>query len=190
MDKLFKREKPETPLEVTLKGMAAGLAGTAVLTVFRDQAPKVLEALGMQAQQEPGDTKSRQGAKQAKGEDTPQDEDPPSKLAEKISEDIFEKPISEGGKLVVGQAIHWAYGAGWGALYGIVQSSLRMPHWLHGTLLGGLVGLIAATVVPSMNIMPPPAEMPPPQRAIGMVMPMLFGWTTALFFRLFSRSQS
>jgi putative membrane protein len=189
MDKLFKKEKPESPLEVTLKGMAAGLAGTAVLTVFRDQAPKVLEALGMQAQQEPGDTKSRQGAKQAKGEDTPQDEDPPSKLAEKISEGVFEEPLGETEKRVAGQAIHWAYGAGWGALYGIVQGSIRMPHWLHGTLLGGLVGLIAATVVPGMKLMPPPDELPPPQRAMGMAMPMLFGWTTAFFFRLFSRSQ-
>jgi hypothetical protein len=190
MDKLFKSEKPETPLIVALKGAAAGLVGTAVLTLFRDQAPKVLEAFGMEAQQEPGDTKSGQGPKQAQGEDTPQDEDPPSKLAEKISEEVFEKPIGEREKRVAGQMLHWTYGAGWGALYGIVQSSLRMPHWLHGTLLGGLVGLIAATVVPSMNIMPTPAEMPPPQRAIGMAMPMLFGWTTALFFRLFSRSQS
>src|SRR5438105_4149602 len=126
--------RKESPLEVAMKGSVAGLIGTAVITVAMKGTPVIMQRLGV-PQPEP---KTPEAKQKAAGE-------PTEKLAEKLSTGVFEQPIEEDTKEAAGQVIHWSYGAAWGALYGIVQSSLHVPHLLHGLFFGGLVGLVAST---------------------------------------------
>jgi putative membrane protein len=158
----------ESPLAVTAKGAVAGLAGTAALTVVMRFGPRMLTGLGLLP------------------EEAQPHEEPTAKLAGKVAGGVLERPIGEDTKESAGQAIHWAYGAGWGALYGIVQSSLRLPHLLHGALFGGVVAGVASTLVPAMRLTPPPTEQPPAMSALQVGWHLVYGWVTALTFRLLS----
>ena len=176
-------DRRESPLEVMVKGVAAGLVGTAVITVAMSQAPRLMQMLGMEQEQE-----QEASGRQDKGKEGKEPaEEPTEKLAEKVAEGVFEQEIDVGTRQAAGQAIHWGYGAAWGALYGIVQGSFRLPSWLHGTLLGGVIALVASTLVPSMRLTPPPSEQPTAQKGMMFAFQMLYGWTTALAFHFFSR---
>ncbi len=116
-------------------------------------------------------------------------EDPTEKLAEKVSDGVFDQSIDKDTKKAVGQAIHWGYGTAWGAFYGIVQSSLRLPHLFHGTVFGGLLTLIASTLVPSMGLTPLADKQSTEQKISGAVSHLLYGWVTALVFGGLSRGK-
>ncbi len=175
-------ERRESPLEVMMKGAAAGLVGTAVVTVALAQAPKLMQMAGLADDQAGGG----RGQGKANGKEEEAGE-PTEKLADKVAEGVFEQELDEGTRQAAGQAIHWGYGAAWGALYGIMQGSLRLPSWLHGTILGGVIALVASTLVPSMRLTPPPSEQPTSQKGMMFAIQMLYGWTTALVFHFFSR---
>src|SRR5690348_9160633 len=96
----------ETPLEVAAKGAVAGLVGTAAITVVMKSTPVIMARLGMSMPQ----PENREAREQSAGE-------PTEKLAEKVSEGVFEQPIEEDTKQAAGQAIHWSYGAAWGVFY-------------------------------------------------------------------------
>ncbi|MEA2573495.1 MAG: hypothetical protein QOH93_793 [Chloroflexia bacterium] len=170
-------ERHESPLEVMMKGAAAGLVGTAAVTVALAQAPRLMQMLGVEQAQE-------QATNSGKEDEA---SEPTEKLAEKVAEGVFEQEIDEGTRQAVGQAIHWGYGAAWGALYGIVQGSVRLPTWLNGTILGGVIALVASTLVPSMRLTPPPSEQPTSQKGMMFAIQILYGWITALVFHFFSR---
>src|SRR5438309_11898254 len=114
----------ESPLSATVKGGVAGMLSTAVITAAMKYGPTILRQIGVDAPEPPASAR--------KGE-------PPEQLAGKVAQGIFDTRLDKEGKQIVGQAIHWTYGAGWGALYGILQSTLRLPFMVHGTLLGALM---------------------------------------------------
>ena len=164
-------QRRESPLTVAIKGGIAGAIGTAVLTVAMQQGPIVLQQLGLMETPPPG-----------KGGE------PTEKLAEKVAGGVLELSLDEQTKQTAGEAIRWTYGAGWGALYGIVQGSLNPPHWLHGTLLGGATAIVASTLVPAMRLTPPPTAQPTAVSVSQFAYHLLYGWVTALVFRILSRS--
>jgi len=169
----------ETPLAVVAKGAIAGLAGTAAITMAMRRTPQLLQQLGLQPSEPPA--AEAQKIAESAGQ-------PTEKLAEKVATGVLEKPIAEDTRQVAGQAVHWGYGAAWGALYGIVQGSIRWPSLMHGTIFGGVVGAVASTLVPAMRLTPPPTQQPMPANAMMMVYHLLYGWVTAVTFRLLSRS--
>jgi uncharacterized membrane protein YagU involved in acid resistance len=168
----------EAPMMVVIKGGIAGLAGTAVLTLAMKRAPEAMQRLGISTSEPPASEVQAQSERGA--------EEPTSKLAEKVAVGMLDTLVEEETKHAAGQAVHWGYGAAWGAMYGIVQSSLRFPDLLHGTVFGTIVGLVASTVVPAIGLTPPPKRQPMLINAMQMVYHLLYGWTTALTFRLLS----
>lgn len=162
----------ESPLSATVKGVAAGLAGTVSMTVAMQYTPTILRELGVDAPEPPASAK--------KGK-------PVEQLAGKVARGVFDTRLDKEGKQVGGQVIHWGYGAGWGALYGIVQSTLRLPFLLHGTLLGALMTLAASTLVPAMGVAPPADKVPTNQKVMQASFIMLHAWTTALVYHFLSK---
>jgi uncharacterized membrane protein YagU involved in acid resistance len=158
----------EKVLQGALLGAIGGLVGTVAVTIGMKGGPVLMQQLGL----------APEGKEEA--------EEPEEKLAEKVSEEFFETPIEEDTKQVAGQAIHWGYGIAWGTLYGLVQSGLRLPDLLHGTLFGGLVGVVASTVVPAMHLSPPPSREPMSKNVMMLFLHLLYGWVTALTFRALS----
>ncbi len=160
----------ESPLLVTVKGAVAGLVGTVVITLAMQRAPKLLATLGLMP--------AGSGSNPAQ---------PTEKLAKEVSTGVFGKQMGQESAQTAGEAIHWGYGAMWGAVYGIVQSSIRLPHWLHGTIFGGLVATAASTLLPAMRLTPSPTEQPAIMNAMQLVYHLLYGWTTATVFHLLAR---
>jgi uncharacterized membrane protein YagU involved in acid resistance len=108
-------------------------------------------------------------------------------FAERVAIGVLDRPIEERSRQVAGQAVHWGYGAAWGAVFGVVQSSLRPPRLLHGTVFGMVVATVASTVVPAMGLMPPPTKQPVAMSGMQMAAHLVYGWVTALIFGLLSR---
>lgn len=162
-----------SPLEVTIKGAVAGLAGTAVLTQIMQRGPQFMEeklGIALAGPDSPAET-------EAPG-------DPRAELADKVATGVFETNISQETKETASQAIHWGYGALWGAIFGIAHSSLKIPLLLHGTIFGGLVATVASTLVPAMGLAPSPKEQPKKMSAMQLVNHLIFGWVVALTFRV------
>jgi hypothetical protein len=149
---------------VVVKGAIAGAAGTAAMTAFLDRAPELMERFGLP---------------------TPQPSNPPTKPTRRTSptEKVAERATSLGEEhaRLAGGALHWAYGAGWGAYYAVIQSTFRMPWLLHGTWLGGLMTLVAIRVLPALGLAPAPRT--PEQTGINAAGHAVFGWTAALVYQ-------
>jgi putative membrane protein len=160
----------QSPLAVIVKGAIAGAAGTAVMGVAMEQLPSLLAQYGIRLPPEgPGPAEP----------DTPTEE-----MAERVVEGVAHQPLDEEVKPLAGQAVHWAYGAAWGAAYGVMQSTLKLPHLVHGTLFGALVGVVAETVVPAMRLQRSPATNPPQINALHFGSHIIFGWATALTYAI------
>lgn len=157
----------QSPLTVIIKGAIAGAAGTAVMGAAMERAPQLMEQLGLAPATPPT---------------PPRKPNAPSSPTEEVAERVSDRPLDPETRAAAGQAIHWAYGAGWGAFYGVMQSSLRLPHLLHGTLFGGLVYAVASTVVPRLGLTRPPTSQPMPMNLTQLAMHLIYGWATAIVF--------
>ena len=158
---------------VIAKGGMAGIIGTAALTAGMQGVPVLLQRVGLVESEAMAD----------------EQEEPTEVLAEKVADGVLQQPIGGATRRVSGQTIHWGYGAAWGALYGVVQSSLRPPHWLHGTLLGAGMAVIASTLVPAMQLTPPPTKQPIAMSAMQFGLHLIYGLVTAFAFRYLSKDE-
>jgi hypothetical protein len=120
----------ESPLTYLIKGAVAGAVGTAVMSAAMQRAPQLMERAGVALPKQRGG-----GAGQP----------PTAELAERVAEGVLHESIDEEAKAVTAEAVHWGYGAAWGAYYAVIQASFNFPRLLHGTFLGALV---AAADVP------------------------------------------
>ncbi|MGI8587954.1 MAG: DUF1440 domain-containing protein [Chloroflexia bacterium] len=151
------------------KGAVAGLVGTALMTAAMPLSLNVLRKMDLLPPQPAAPDPRKQ---------------PPAKLAQKIAETAFDTHLDRDEAHIAGQAIHWGYGTVAGIMYGVVQSRLRLPHLLHGSLFGGLVTLAAWTLVPEMGLTPPPAEQPAPKNIDQALVLQLYGQVVAFTFHL------
>jgi len=162
----------DSPLAATLKGAVAGLAGTAALVLAMKATPQVAQALGMASEEAPRPAESAAETTRA--------------FADKVATGMVEAPIAPEAREAAGEAVHWTYGAAWGALYGILQSSLRLPPPLHGTAFGAIVGAVASTALPAMRLAPSPTKQPPAMSALQAGYHVLYGWVVAATFHALS----
>jgi hypothetical protein len=107
--------------------------------------------------------------------------EPAEQLATKIAEE-FDKPLDRKTRQAAGQAIHWSYGAAGGAVYGLLQNWLRLPHQVHGLLFGGLSALVALTIVPALGLAPRHRRQSK-RYVLPVLMHLLYGWVTARTFQ-------
>ncbi|MGI8998681.1 MAG: hypothetical protein ACR2GO_03115, partial [Candidatus Limnocylindria bacterium] len=94
----------QSPLTVIVKGALAGAAGTAVMGAFMERAPQILEGMGIRLPAErPGPTSP---------------DSPNEALAQRVAKGVARQPLDPEAKETAGEAVHWAYGAAWGAFFG------------------------------------------------------------------------
>ncbi|MEZ4616036.1 MAG: hypothetical protein R2867_11115 [Caldilineaceae bacterium] len=86
-------------------------------------------------------------------------------LVEEVMLALWKTLPADQTKAVGGQFVHWGCGASWGVIYALLQDRLQLPPNTHGLLLGLIVGTTASTVVPALNLAPPPTREPLPQTA-------------------------
>jgi hypothetical protein len=165
-----------SPLAAVAKGAVAGLVGTAVLTSAMPRTLATLRTYDLVPPEAPVPPTTEEAAEKM--------EQPPRKLTERVATGVLETDLSDETERAAGQAIHWGYGAAWGAFFGLMQGSLRLPFLLHGFLFGGLVGLAASTVVPALGLTPPPRRQPGVVDLTQFELHALYGCVTALTFHL------
>jgi hypothetical protein len=168
-------EHYESPLSVTLKGVAAGLVGTLVMTTALRAVDQLFHGGG-----EPVETPA-----------APSDEDnqtgavaPTERVAERLASGIFRTEISRETRQRLGLGIYWTYGAFWGALSAQLQETFQPPALYHGALLGLGVWLIGPMrLIPALGLYERPPSASVLRRLLAISLHLLYGWTTAFTYR-------
>jgi hypothetical protein len=167
----------ESPFEVTLKGVAAGLVGTLVMTGTLQAVARVLPT-PRAAADDPDDYSDLEGL-------TALDDMPPvpptEQVAERLATRIFRTELSLENRQRLGAGIHWAYGAFWGALSAQIQVTLRPPAVPYGIALGLAVWLVGpARLVPALGLYERPASSGLLRRMLAIAFHIVYGLSTAL----------
>ena len=156
------REGP-SPLGAVLKGALAG----ALATVVSYSTGRVL--FGPFA---PPEFLARRGG-------TP----PPHRLVQKFASGIFEVELSERQQANWVWGVHFGYGAFWGVIYALLQSSLHLPALLHGPLYGFAVWVAGHFyLMPSTKISAPASKQPRSIAGRWAAVNLVWGLVTALLY--------
>ena len=165
----MKLTEQTSPIMVVGRGAVAGLVGTAVLSLAMQKMPQLMRQLNLLPP-----PKEKPGL------------EPTEELAERVAEGVLQTSIDSETREIAGQTIHWSYGTFWGMLYALMQSSLHLPHHLHGLVLGGLTGAVSSTLLPAMKLAPHPTKRPTPMNTMQLGLHLLYGWITAVVFNALS----
>lgn len=174
----MKTRSRRTPIGAVVRGLAAGVVGTGFMTIAQELAARL---------QSPDDDGQRGDAGEAP-RDPWEHASMPAQVARRISEGVFRHEVPPEWIPVLTHAMHWAYGTGWGALYGLIHSSLvRESKVRHGLLFGsGVWAMSYAQLVP-MGLYELPWKYPP--KGIGMEVSfhLVYGAGVASAHRLLDR---
>lgn len=118
----------DTPLRALGRGVAAGAIGTAVMTAAQTAYYKATGAEGSTV---------------------------PADVAKRIIRGVLQREVSDEQTAKLNTAMHWLYGTGWGALYGLAA---RRPS--HGIAFTAVVWGASLVELPAMKLAPPPWQMP------------------------------
>lgn len=183
---------PDSPLAVATKGALAGFAGTLVLSVVVKGA-QWLQGLGGGDSEQGSEEQAGIGAGQALAGgqvQAPFLDQSTEIFVQKVATGLFGASLSGGARRTAGMAMHFLYGSFWGAVYGLIQSSLRLPPARHGLLYGLVVWLIGpATLVPAMHIMPPPQQQGVRKALMVVAFHVAYGLGLGLTFDAFTQER-
>jgi hypothetical protein len=79
----------------------------------------------------------------------------PGRLGRKLIEGVTGKPLAPRWAPLVNNVMHWGYGVGSAAVYGVVAGSLRKPRPLYGVPFGVIVWLNGYAVLPLAHVYKP-----------------------------------
>ena len=120
-----------TPLGAVARGLAAGAIGTGVMTAVQTLPAKLQDDQAGEEEASPAP------------QDPWQQASAPAKLGRRISEGVLERPVPPERIGLLTNVMHWGYGTGWGAVYGLVQGTVGGRPLRHGLLFGTGVWLMA-----------------------------------------------
>lgn len=177
----------ESPFQVTLKGVAAGLVGTLVMTSALQAAAVVIGRTSARKQADPDDYSNIDDLMAL---DAAPPVPPTEQVAERLASQVFHTQLSLENRQLIGAGIHWAYGAFWGALSAQLQMSLRPPAVPYGIALGLAVWAIGpARIVPALGIYERPSSSGVLRRGLAIGLHVLYGVVTALTLERLSASR-
>ncbi len=129
-------EVTKTPLATVAQGLAAGLVGNAMFTAFQEIRHRAQDANGR--------------APRTWGE-TPE----PAQVGHRVAAGVFRRdvPLEKAG--AVAHVVHWIYGTSWGAVYALIEESVRQP-LVSGAALTTSVMATDYTLLPLMKLYRPP----------------------------------
>jgi uncharacterized membrane protein YagU involved in acid resistance len=159
------RRKNRSALAGVALGLAAGAAATGVMTAAQEA---VSRARGKSQLKE-------QGKEPRTWAEAP----PPAKVAKKVSEGVFSRRLTKKQAPAAAAVMHWAYGTGLGALYGLVQSKTRPPTAVHGVAFGTAVWAWAYVMLPALKVYEPIWRYPPKTPALDLSYHLVYGLSLA-----------
>ncbi len=167
-----------TPLGAAARGLVAGAIGTAFMTIAQELTAKL---------QGSGDDGEQQGPEQSQPEDPWQQASAPAKVAKRISEGVFQHEVSPDRISLLTHGMHWSYGTGWGAVYGLAQATIHAPTLRHGLLFGTGVWAMSYVELVPMGLYEPPWKYSPSAIATEVGYHLVYGTATAAAYSLLDR---
>lgn len=172
------------PLRGMAAGLLAGLAASWAMNQFQQMHPQKTAqpaSGGGPAGGGHDDPQEHKEQQQALHQGQSEDENATVKTAQKISRQLFEHELSGPEKQIAGPAVHYAYGAIVGALYGglaeflpITAAGLGLPFGFALWVLGDEIA------VPALGLGKSPTEYPPDVHADALAAHFMYGATTDL----------
>jgi hypothetical protein len=145
--------KAADPLAAVKRGIAAGVAGTAVMTAAQTVYYKATGA---------------------------QPSTVPAQVARRVIEGVLRRDLppqsAQGIDPALNNATHWLYGTSWGALFGLTAAGRRPGA---GVVFGLLVWGASLVHLPAMKLAPPIWQQDPSSIAPDLGFHLLYGTATA-----------
>lgn len=161
------RTQNQKRLKGAFAGVLGGLAASFVMNQFGAAWTKVEESLTPQKDQ---------GANASSGGD-----DATVKTANAISTGVLGHRLEAGEKKWAGPAVHYAFGALVGGVYGVAAESAPVTSIGYGTAYGSAVWLLADEIaVPAAGLSGPPAETTPKMHVKAWASHLVYGLVTDL----------
>jgi hypothetical protein len=79
----------------------------------------------------------------------------PARLGKQLYEGFFQRELPGDRAALTNNVMHWGYGIGWGALFGLVVGSARRPRMRFGLLFGPVVWGFDYVVLPQAKLYKP-----------------------------------
>lgn len=167
--------KPLTPLGAITAGAMAGVIGTVCL-----------DAVHFLRQPRAGGESDP-----LKWEFAPvptwEDANTPGQVGRRLIEGFTQRKLPDKSAWLVSTAMHWGYGAGWGALYGVLAGSMRAPHALYGAPFGAAVFAGDYLVLPPAGLYEPIWKYDRKTLAVDLSAHVAYGTGTGIAFWVFSK---
>lgn len=169
-------------------GLAAGLAGTWVMTQFQNLSGKLEKVLESDDPKDPQHAADR--GKPESGERREEEEDDATvKAADAISRGLFHRELTREEKKKAGPALHYGFGTLTGVAYGALAEVAPAVTRGAGVPFGTAVWLGADEIaVPAFRLAGPPTSHPPSVHARALAAHWVYGLTTETVRRLLRRA--
>jgi hypothetical protein len=161
-----------TPLAAVAGGFLAGAAGTVAL-----------DAVHYLKYRRTGGTKSPLAWEFAPVQSWEQAPDP-GQVARRVIEGFTQRKLPDRWAFPISTAMHWAYGPGAAAAYGILAGSLRRPRAAYGLPFGAAVWAAGYVVLPEGGLYKPIWDYDAQTLAWDLSAHLAYGATTGAAFRL------
>jgi uncharacterized membrane protein YagU involved in acid resistance len=172
------------PLKGVLAGALAGLAGGLVMNQFQNLWSKLTGDESHSEHAHP--PRQYVGRRQLEGAQQSEEDEPATvKIAEAISEEVFDHELTKDERRVAGPAVHYAMAVSTGMIYGAAAEVTPMATTGFGLPFGAAVWAVADEVaVPLFGLSKPPDEYPPSKRLYSLASHFVYGATTEAARRL------
>lgn len=155
-----------------LAGTAGGLAGAWTMNLFQSVLSELIK---------PEEKKSNGNDRQSKESG----DDATVKTANAIAKTVFDHALTKDEKKVAGSAVHYAFGASMGGMYGMAAEVAPKTTIGFGLGFGAALWLAADEVmVPALGLGEPPDKTPPAEHAMALASHLVYGFTTELTRRI------
>jgi uncharacterized membrane protein YagU involved in acid resistance len=156
-----------------LIGAAAGLAAGFVMMQFQKLWAVVQEEVSPRQTSDEEPKHRRAGQQERSGQET---DDATVKLANRISESVFDHKLTHREKKIVGPAMHYGFAVAMGAAYGALAEVSELITAGFGTFYGTLVFIGADEVaVPALDLSPFPQNVSLDKHAYGWASHVVYG---------------
>lgn len=150
-----------TPLGAVVRGMLAGVAGTATMTAWQELSTRLQGSGG-----------GSDGEPEGPWEQAPA----PARVARKIAVGVFDVEPPAGRIGLITNAMHWAYGTGWGGAYGLLAGSAPRGRALRrGLAFGTAVWAASYAQLVPMGVYAPPWTYEPGELAMDLSYHLAYG---------------
>jgi putative membrane protein len=161
------------------KGLAAGVACGLVASWTMNQFQALWSRVAEGIERPHGAQSLQQGSPpQTPTRNDEEQDDATERVASAISENLLDRELTKSEKEKAGAAVHYAFGASTGAVYGAMAELAPGVTACSGLMFGAAVWVVAdEAVVPALGLSKPPTEYPLSVHAYALSAHLVYGLT-------------